>query len=184
MDQAFIVNCYARKLYAHACAEDRVADWQLVLASVSQALESVSDKHPTSLQSGFIPAVLKALDDVELPQVTLFFKTLFRLQHGALLPEIARRFQDKVFQEQGGLEIEVTSAKPLNADKRATLESAWKKRDAKAKLAMTYREDPSLIAGLQIRINEALFDYSLAFHLNQFKNMFSTTQGISHESNR
>lgn len=84
------------------------------------------------------------------------------------LRAIARAFRARLAEQRGEVTAEVVSAAPLAADDLATLESAVA-RFAGRKVRLETSVDPTLLAGLVVRVGSRMVDASLRRRLQQLE---------------
>lgn len=85
-----------------------------------------------------------------------------------ILPAIARELQRHIFSEESIIPVEVISAYPLDEQTVTHIKTALKKK-RKEEPQISFREDPKLIAGIQVKIGHVAIDASLHSYINQFK---------------
>jgi F-type H+-transporting ATPase subunit delta len=89
-----------------------------------------------------------------------------------MLPSIARQFAGLIAKQRGELTAEVTSAHALNdaqiADLKGTLRAAYGKEPR-----LSVKTDPSLIAGLIVKVGSKMIDSSLKTKLRNLKTVLT-----------
>jgi F-type H+-transporting ATPase subunit delta len=95
-------------------------------------------------------------------------RLLSRKRRIAALPSIARQLSRLVDEDQNVLRAEVSSAGPLSEDYLAKLRAALEQGTGK-KVVVTFRQDPSLIAGVVTKIGDRVIDGSVRARLAGFR---------------
>lgn len=116
---------------------------------------------------------LKVIDAIAarvnmLPQVRNFLAVIMDNQRLSELTEIVAEYHAVVDEESGVAEAEITSARPLNDQDRAELESQVAKL-AGGRVRTTYRQDATLLGGAVVRLGSTVYDGSIRAQLQQLK---------------
>jgi F-type H+-transporting ATPase subunit delta len=92
------------------------------------------------------------------------------LEHDRLdeLDEILAAYTEVVDEHSGAAEATITTARPLNADDRASLEAQIAKL-AGADVRASYAEDATLLGGAVVQIGSKVYDGSVRAQLQQLK---------------
>jgi F-type H+-transporting ATPase subunit delta len=166
--------------YAHAFASV-VASSHLDVAAAQQQLNDFSGTLAGSHELREVlmnPSIakeqkLKVLDAIAgrigmFPQVRNFLAVIMDHQRLAELDEILTEYHAVADERSGLAEAEITSARPLNAEDRADLESQVAKL-AGGHVRATYYQDASLLGGAVVRIGSTVYDGSIRAQLQQLK---------------
>jgi F-type H+-transporting ATPase subunit delta len=96
---------------------------------------------------------------------------LLLLERGriALLPAIARAYQEMSDEKLGRVRAEVRSAHPLDIASETAIRKAIERRTGK-KVVMTTRLDPSLIGGVVAEVAGTVFDGSVIARFDTLRN--------------
>lgn len=86
----------------------------------------------------------------------------------ASLNEIIAEYDLVADQDSGIAEAEITSARPMGQENRATLEAEIAKL-AGGRVRASYREDAALLGGAVVRIGSTVYDGSVRAQLHQLK---------------
>jgi F-type H+-transporting ATPase subunit delta len=89
-----------------------------------------------------------------------FVRLLARNKRLEVLPEVAAQYEMLRAQYENELDVQVTSAVPMNAAHQAKLAAALKKR-FKRDVRMTLGVDPNLLGGAVIRAGDLVIDGSI-----------------------
>lgn len=84
------------------------------------------------------------------------------------LNEIISEYAAIADEQEGFADAEITSARPLDAEAKAELESQVGKL-AGGRVRATYVEDPALLGGAVVRIGSTVYDGSIRTQLEQLK---------------
>ncbi len=166
--------------YAHAFASVASSN-NIDTNVVHQQLNDFSDTLAESralrevLANPAIPSdeKLKVLDAIAarvnmIPQVRSFLAVIMDNQRLSELSEIVAEYHAVVDEQSGVAEAEITSARPLNDQDRAQLESQVAKL-AGGRVRTTYRQDATLLGGAIVRIGSTVYDGSIRAQLQQLK---------------
>ena len=176
------MNTVIAQRYAHALVElgkehgllDQIVDQFKQIVEVyktSKALRHVL-MHP-----GFSLATRQAIvrEVAERLQCHRFVRhallVLVERHRVPLLPTLVGCLETLCDQSKGIVRAEVTSAAPLSEDYRKRLAHQLEQRTGKT-LAVKYREDPSLLAGVITRIGHTMYDGSLRTRLERLQHSF------------
>jgi F-type H+-transporting ATPase subunit delta len=166
--------------YAHAFASVAAAgnlDNNAVQQQLNDFNDTLSESHALRevLANPAIPSdeKLKVLDAIAsrvnmLPQVRNFLAVIMDNQRLAELNEIVAEYHAVVDEQSGVAEAEITSARPLDDQDRAELESQVEKL-AGGRVRTTWRQDPNLLGGAVVRIGSTVYDGSIRAQLQQLK---------------
>jgi F-type H+-transporting ATPase subunit delta len=101
-------------------------------------------------------------------QVRNFIAVILDHHRMAELDEILTAYAEIVDEHTGAAEATITTAHPLNADDRASLEAQVAKL-AGARVRASYAEDASLLGGAVVQIGSTVYDGSVRAQLQQLK---------------
>ena len=168
-----ISSDYALSLFSLAREQDRVDDYGECLEEV----RSIVSEHPdwlTLIHSPALPLeerpslIDKAWGHLEVKEVLYFLKLL--CEKGQILglqSSVAEFFLlEKEWKKR--VPVEVRFASPITEEQKTKLEE--KLRIITGKIPeITYREDPSLIGGIRVQIEDAVLDGSLSAKIGALK---------------
>jgi len=150
-----------------AVAQQQMRDFADTLAGSSELREFLSNPSIEMAKK------LKVLDAIAarmklFPQVRNFIAVI--LEHHRLdeLEEILTAYRELADEHAGAVEARITSARPLNAQDRALMESQVAKL-AGARVRASYAEDASLLGGAVVEIGSTIYDGSVRAQLQQLK---------------
>ena len=90
------------------------------------------------------------------------------------LRQIIAAYLQRADSDTGVAEAEITSAHPLDAAGRHSLEQSILQLAGSTSVRATYREDPSLLGGAVIRLGSTVYDGSVRGQLEQMKRQMVT----------
>ncbi len=92
----------------------------------------------------------------------------------ALLPEMADAYRERLMQHQNVLRAEVTTAVPLEDDRRRALEGSLAKATGR-RVTLTARVDPAIIGGAVTRVGSTVYDGSVVRQLERLREQLQTS---------
>ena len=107
------------------------------------------------------------------PQVRNFVAVILEHQRLDEFDGIRAEYQKIADEHSGAVEATITSARALDPDERAELESQVATL-AGGKVRATYLEDPSLLGGAVVQIGSTIYDGSVKAQLAQLKHRLVT----------
>jgi len=166
--------------YARAFAQVAEADG-IAASAAQQQMQDFADTLAGSIElreflmnpSVEMPQKLKVLDAMAprlgmSEKVRNFIAVIVEHHRLGDLTDIQTEYGEVADAHAGTTEAQVTSARPLNPEDRATLEAQMAKL-AGAKVKASYIEDPSLIGGAVVQIGSTIYDGSVRAQLRQLK---------------
>ncbi len=164
---------YARAFFDRTREQGRLDDVQADVAALRRLIDASADFRALLAHPGLPPdRVNRAVDALftgKLRDDTLQFVRFLvdkkRLDH---LPDICERFIQLYNEHQGILNVQVTSAVPLDEAQELAF---TKKLGARFKRTVQLRTDTdkSLIGGFRVRVGDTIYDYSIQTMLQTFK---------------
>ena len=150
-----------------AAAEQQLQDFSGTLSDSRELREVLMNPSIESAQK------LKVLDAIAgrigmFPQVRNFVAVIMDHQRLNELDQILAEYHRVADQQSNVAEAEITSARPLDDQDRAALESQVAKL-AGRRLRATYCEDASLLGGAVVRIGSTVYDGSIRAQLHRLK---------------
>lgn len=173
MSDIRIAARYAKSLMELAVEQDLLAQVNLDMRS----LQAVSQQNPDlvrMLKSPIIKpdkksAILKEVFSKSFNKLTqAFIETVVRKRREMFLPLIAQEFGKQYNQRNGISTATVTSATALTEGMQASVKEFIEK-ETNTRIDLTTKVDPNIIGGLVIRIEDNLYDSSIANKLNRLK---------------
>jgi F-type H+-transporting ATPase subunit delta len=77
-------------------------------------------------------------------------------------------------ENSGIAEVEITTARPLDAENRRLLEQQVAKLAGEPRVQATYHEDPSLLGGAVVKLGSTVYDGSVRAQLEQMRQRLAT----------
>ena len=111
-------------------------------------------------------AALEGATKDEPAAVRAVLDLLLERDRVAIVPEIARAFDDLVDKREGIVKAKVTTSVPLDDPARADLLRRLEQSSG-AKIRATFAVDPALIGGAKVQVGDRLIDGSLVNQLEQ-----------------
>ena len=170
MKQAREVRLYAKTLFDMAQrrhATDRVLEDVMVLGALSSRCEEwrlFAAQH--ALEAAKRRAVLQDLWSPRLHELTYQWLLILDEHHLlGLLPDVAERFEAYGRKAKGVVRVHVTSARPLD---ESTVDRIRQKLGPRFGGALETRLalDPGLLGGFTLRVEDSVYDFSLAGQLD------------------
>jgi F-type H+-transporting ATPase subunit delta len=174
-----IARPYAQAVFEQALAERGLEEWEQLLHSCATIAEDPAAKalFDNPLVSGeqlralFMHVTEKALAKLpaaRAPEFKNFLTVLIKENRLAVLPEIFFRYQRLMAAQHELKEVIVTSAYPLDANRRESLTVSLANY-LHSKVAVDFREDSSLIGGAIIRCGNWVMDGSIKGKLQRMR---------------
>ncbi len=91
-----------------------------------------------------------------------------------ILPEITISFVELYNEYSGILNIDVYTAEPLSSVQKSNLVDSLNKLTGKS-VTLSEKENPELLGGLAVRIDDTVIDGTVKHKIEQLKNLFSET---------
>ncbi len=159
--------------YAEAAYEAATGVWLRALAAVQQALEANPSVFASLRDPGVDLARKQALVAPLLPadapqEVRNFVSVLLSRNDIGLLPDILEQFRRLAVRGPKAQIVRVTSAVPLTDDEKRALAEKLAAQFGE-NLEFEYREDPSILGGLVIRVGDRVIDASVAGKLKALR---------------
>ncbi len=178
-DNLTLARPYAKAVFELAKAGSALDEW----ASILQMLAAfATDSHAASLFENplitekqlhqFFSVInekfLSGLSSPLKTQLNNFLNVLIREKRLMVLPEIFQRYQNLISAQRGIKTVTVTSAQPLDDNRRKNLIESLT-RHLKSKVEVDFQEDSSLIGGAVIRCGNWVMDGSIKGKLQKMR---------------
>lgn len=178
-EKATIARPYARAAFEHAREQGVLAAWsQLLAAGAAVAATRGADdlfgnpKVSATALVDLIVDVATASGVAVDAQARNFLALLAHAHRLAYLPEIAVQFEMRRAEVENTVDVEVTTAMPLTAGQRATLEAALAKRFGRS-VRLAEQLDATLVGGAIVRAGDLVIDGSLRGRLARLEQQIS-----------
>jgi F-type H+-transporting ATPase subunit delta len=90
------------------------------------------------------------------------------------LPDMITAYSSLAEENSGIAEVEITTARPLDAENRRLLEQQVAKLAGEPRVQATYYEDPSLLGGAVVKLGSTIYDGSIRAQLEQMRQRLAT----------
>jgi len=177
---ASVTITYARALAdavldAHLDPAKTLAEAQAMAQLVSESKELREVWETPSIPAEQKRAVLDALVARTGTSRTVrnFVAVLIDHRRTSFLAPIVKQFELELDQRLGFAEVEVTSARELDAGERRALEGQVEKMTGK-KVRARYSRDASLLGGAKVRLGSTIYDGSVKGQLERIRAAIST----------
>jgi F-type H+-transporting ATPase subunit delta len=179
-DKTTIARPYARAAFAHASAAQQRAAWAEALAAAATVVATpgvatlLSNPHVTTAElAELVTSIVTdaggaGADKVTDPGLRNFIGDLAANHRLGLLPEIAGLFHAMKDEAERTVDVEVTSAAPLDDGEREALSVSLARRLQRA-VRLHCAVDPALIGGAVLRAGDLVIDGSLRSRLDRFQ---------------
>ncbi len=173
MSEIRIAARYAKSLMELAVEQDILAQVNLDMRSLQAVMQQSPDlvsmlKNPI-IQPAKKTTVLSTLFSKDFNKLTQnFIETVVRKRREMFLPIITQEFAKQYNQRNGISAATVTSATPLTESMHASVKEFIEK-ETNARIELKTIVNPAIIGGLVIRIEDDLYDSSIAKKLNILK---------------
>jgi len=178
-DIATTARPYARAAFAYANEHQRLAQWSDWLAVVSLVVDDPKAHellgNPNVQLTPLVEWMASIAHDAGKPidgEGRNFLAVLAENRRLALLPEIAREFEQLKAMAENTIHAEVTTAMALTAEQRAQLQQALAQRFKKT-IEIHETVDASLIGGAVVRVDDFVVDGSLTSRLARLEQQMS-----------
>ena len=169
-DLSTIARPYAKAVFELARDENGFAEWSAITGGLAQAVTDPSVAaaigHPAIGRGQIATLLIEALGD----KVSVPGRNLLRLlsEYGRLqaAPAIAVEFERLRAEHESRVDVEITSAAPVERAQQDALASAIRKRLVR-EVVVSWKTDPELIAGALIRAGDLVIDGSVRGELEK-----------------
>lgn len=169
-EKATIARPYARAAFTYARKANALAAWSDALAAASAVIGDTRVRkligNPNVPAAQLLDFVAEVLGGKVNAGIRNFLDELARNRRLALLPEVAKMFDQLRAEIENVADVQVTSAVALNDAQRQRLTDVLKKR-LKKDIRMHCDVDTSLIGGALIRAGDLVIDGSLRAQLER-----------------
>ena len=178
-EKATIARPYARAAFEHARESQALAAWSELLAAGAAVAATPGAEalfgNPRVSAGELVELIAGVASDsgVAVNEDGRNFLGVLAHEHRlALLPQIAAQFEARRAEVENTIDVEVTTAMPLTAAQRATLEAALGKRFGRT-VRLAERVDATLVGGAVVRAGDMVIDGSLRGRLARLEQQIS-----------
>lgn len=163
---------YAKAAFELAHAAQALPHWSQMLKTLARAAAdpqvAVLLSNPRLSRSDVASALIAALGETLDAQGRNFVKLLAEYNRLALLPAIAEQYEVLKAEAERRVEVEITTAAPVDPAQQTKLVDAVRKRLAR-EVDVQWKTDPALLAGAQIRAGDLVIDGSVSGELEHLR---------------
>ncbi|MAU98565.1 MAG: F0F1 ATP synthase subunit delta [Fulvimarina sp.] len=169
-----VADRYAQSLFELALDENSLETVESELGSFEGLIRDNADfrrlvESPAFSSDEQLRAIAAIVVEVGAsPLTSNFLKVVAANRRLFVLPSMIRRFRELTAEHRGEVEVEVTSAHPLDEGQRSALSEAVSSYAGKT-VMMREAVDPAILGGLIVKIGSRQIDTSLRSKLNSLK---------------
>ena len=163
---------YAKAVFELARDEKRLAEWSAMLAGLAAAVRDPGVAraigHPSIGRGQLAEVLIEAMGTAATVQSKNLLRLLSEYNRLKLAPAIAEQFEAMRAEHERRVEVQITSAAPVDAAQQQALFAAVKKK-LNRDVNVEWKTDPSLIAGAEIRAGDTVIDGSISGELARLR---------------
>jgi len=163
---------YAKAVFELARDEKRLAEWSAMLAGLAAAVRDPGVAraigHPSIGRGQLAEVLIEAMGTAATVQSKNLLRLLSEYNRLKLAPAIAEQFEAMRAEHERRVEVQITSAAPVDAAQQQALLAAVKKK-LNRDVNVEWKTDPSLIAGAEIRAGDTVIDGSISGELARLR---------------
>lgn len=169
-----VADRYAQSLFELAREENAIETVESELDSFNRLIDENADfrrlvESPTFASGDQLRAIGAIATETGASALTgNFLRVVASNRRLFVLPGMIRRFRQLAAEHRGEVEVEVTSAHPLDAGQRSALSEALGSYAGKS-ITMREKVDPAILGGLIVKIGSRQIDTSIRSKLNSLK---------------
>jgi len=177
MTKNTVARRYAKALFNLIEPSDRVEAKEALYAIALAMKESDSLKHviasPVFTHEEKEGVLTSLSDKANAPGIMKdFLGQLLRKNRVTYLPEIAEAFQQLTDEQEGKHQIRIRSAQPLEEAEQGRLRGELGSM-MKREVDIVFETEPSLIAGLQVKVGSKVYDNTIKGRLSKMRALLS-----------
>ena len=169
-----IARPYAQAVFEQAREEGKFSDWTNMLELLGLVVADDDMKmvlNNPRLDGEFLANFIIEIGSGHLSETGQnFVHVLADAGRLTVLPEISALFAEKRAEAESTVEVEVTSAYPLNAEQESSISKAMAEHFGK-NIEITSVINESLIGGVVIKIGDSVIDASMKGRLKELSNV-------------
>jgi len=175
-DESTIARPYARGLFRHALETDKLAEWLLILETLSAILQDpkvvMIVKNP-SISSSDKSIFIYSLFDKKIVPLESFIQLLAQNKRLMVVPAILHQFSELKHDLEKSLPVVIKSFSAVSREQEERLKIALKNKFQR-EILLSSIVDPTLLGGAVIYAGDRVIDGSLVSQLQKLK------EGLSH----
>jgi len=176
-DFSTLARPYAKAAFELARDGGGYATWGEALSALAAAVKAPEIAaligHPALFKADLAEVLAQALGSKLGPQATSLLKLLVENNRLQVAPQIAEQYEALRAEAESRIDVEVTSAAPVDASQQTQLANAIGKRLSR-NVTVTWKTDESLIAGAVIRAGDLVIDGSVKGELDKLHTALAT----------
>jgi F-type H+-transporting ATPase subunit delta len=176
-EAATLARPYAKATFDLARQEKKLADWSALLAGLAAAVREPDVArwigHPAIGRGQLAEVLIQALGKDLSPPAQNLLRLLAEYNRLKLAPAIAAQYELLKADAERRVEVEITSAAPVDSAQQKTLLEAIRQR-LERDVDVAWKTDPALIAGAVVRAGDLVIDGSVAGELAQLRQALTT----------
>ncbi len=168
---------YAQAIFSSAKSDGQLELWSSVLSLLSTVIQdaqflywqtypNLPDEEMQLILCDIIQACGLEIPPHLLDKINIFLNILIEGKRLSFLSSIASLYHQLVLEEQGMIEAEVRSVRPLTQVQKKKLQVILAAR-FQGQVSLKFLQDPDLLGGLFIRVGNWVMDTSLQGRLRQ-----------------
>ena len=163
---------YAKAVFELARDEGRLAEWSALLSGLAAAVRdpqvAKAIGHPAIGRGQLAGALIQAMGAAATVQAKNLLNLLSEYNRLKLATEISLQFEALRAEAEKRVEVTISTAAPIDDAQRLALASAVKKK-LNRDVNVSWKTDPSLIAGAEIRAGDTVIDGSISGELARLR---------------
>lgn len=163
---------YAKAVFELARDESKLADWSAMLAGLAAAVRdpgvAQAIGHPAIGRGQLAEVLIQAMGSKATEHGKNLLRLLSEYNRLKLAPAIAEQFEALRAEHERRVEVQISTAAPVDAAQRQVLAAAVKKK-LNRDVNVEWKTDPSLIAGAEIRAGDTVIDGSISGELARLR---------------
>ncbi len=172
-------NRYSKAIFSSAKSGSKLEKVNQDLQNIAEVIESDESFRKILASGAIVTEQMKQIfaaicDKAGVDEITKNFLTqVAENKRGAIIPQISRKLNNLILNENNMLTAEVISAKKLDEKSLNEVQATLSKKLGKNVTANNV-VDPKIIGGLKIKIGSTLFDDSISSKLEKLKQSLAT----------
>ena len=163
---------YAKAVFELARDEGKLAEWSAMLAGLATAVRdpgvAQAIGHPAIGHGQLAEVLIEAMGSKATGQSSNLLRLLSEYDRLKLAPAIAEQFEALRADHERRIDVQISTAAPVDAAQKQTLMAAVKKK-LNRDVNVEWKTDPLLIAGAEIRAGDTVIDGSISGELARLR---------------
>ena len=176
-EAATLARPYAKAIFDLARAEKKLGEWSSLLSGLAGAVRDPNVArwigHPAIGRGQLADLLIQAFGAQLSQESKNLLHLLAEYNRLTLAPAIAEQYEQLKADAERRVEVEITSATPVDDAQRHALAQAIRQR-LEREVDVAWKTDPALIAGAVVRAGDLVIDGSVAGELAQLKTALTT----------